>query len=197
MKILNLFRKSSKKSSNSEQTENKKIIYLEDSFCQVELVPVENKLFILNQMSKIENTVGNINSEYGYIECIQRESEPITVKSKNIQFKDVLETIGAELELNECVYCAIGSSFQLSESTVAFGFDSLNVMVTRKSNTVEHLWINGYTKSFAEAEKLAYVVNKLCNEYRLAVCDWDACELIESSDTESMKQYMNGYVIMS
>jgi hypothetical protein len=64
--------------------------FWEDDYCQIEIVPVENKAFILKQAKEIDRFAESSRTNYGYTETFERGTMPVQTLSKEIR-ADYLE----------------------------------------------------------------------------------------------------------
>jgi len=85
-KLLSLFKKLPKTSTTEATIASTKeldiVQYWDDDYCQVELVPVANKEYILKQIDAINKFSEEHHTEQGYTDVYARDSQPTTTKSE-------------------------------------------------------------------------------------------------------------------
>jgi hypothetical protein len=94
MKILDFFKTFFKETTlgNRVKTEGYLPSFWEDDYCQIEIVPFENREFILKTSEQINDLANNSKTEFGFTNTFGRGQMPVTTLSKEIR-TDYLETL--------------------------------------------------------------------------------------------------------
>ncbi|WP_459195695.1 hypothetical protein [Wukongibacter baidiensis] len=172
-----------------------KITFLEDSYSQIELIPSENKEFALAQMDKIDSFSTKNQESFGYRDVLMREVEPKELITRKILLSDAERSLTSLLKYHREVYCLVGSKLVRSKSTVAFGFSKLQIMVTLQDRIIKSIWINGYTKNKDDLTPFKTALEVICKMHNLIICDWEASELIEITETEKFNEYVKSFLL--
>jgi hypothetical protein len=170
--------------------------FWEDDYCQIEIVPSENKSFILKQSEQIEELATKSRTDYGFTETFGRGPMPVTTASKAIRV-DYFEKILTDFKFqkarhirydkNEILNCETGR-------TKAFGFSNFTIFFDIDNNFVKNIWIDiGLIVSALQFNLIQEALYTLGEECELVLIDWNSLELFDLSDKTQVQKYLMGY----
>lgn len=168
----------------------------EDDFCQIEIVPCENKEFIITQSQGISDLAEKSKSGLGFSETFERGSMPFPTLSKEIR-ADYLEYFfsGFELpkakqiryETSEIIDCRNGK-------TKAFGYSNFTIFFEKEDEFAKNIWLSvGLFVSVKQFELIKSVLYSLGEENELVLIDWNSLELTDLRDRRQIDEYLSGH----
>jgi hypothetical protein len=116
----------------------------EDDYCQIEIVPAENKAFIIKQANELEGLTESVKTDHGFTEAFERGAMPSQTLFKKIRAEYLEQTLsGLQFEKakhirynkSEILHCEAGN-------TKAFGFSNFTIFFDTEETFVKTF---GYT----------------------------------------------------
>lgn len=155
----------------------------EDNYKEIEILPLDNAHFCLQQIQEIcENAEGS-GGEFGYSEMHVREKNPSTTANLNILLADIRNVVTNELPEYDAVTTGYGSSYtEKCNNVYAFGknFRTTTLFVElSKEQIVKSLWCTSYIPIF----------QKLPHENKLLFVDWNWCFVSPLQNTKKLEEY--------
>ena len=183
-----LFRNKKQKSEQDETV----IIFHEDFYRQIELVPVEN---YFERNSFIENLPDNAASEYGFEYCRARKEQPIKISERKIYLEPIKELFTPlASDYFTHVEAAYGSTVTYKkENTVVWGFDRYGVFAeTDKDGIVESIYLCQNNKFFIDnnGDTLSKALFLLGQQYDLVLIDWNQEIIIRFYSKPEIEKYL-------
>lgn len=190
------FRKSAK-ADQSQVDPNEYIpLFWEDHYCQIEIVPFENKTFIERQVKQIEELSVKSRSEHGFTETFARASMPVPTISKEIRV-DYLERTLTDFQFPKAKQIQYEQSKILdceSGKTKAFGFSNFTIFFDTEGEFVKNIWIHiGLIVSVQQFDLILAALYSLGEECELVLIDWNSLELFKLDDKLQIQKYLRGY----
>ena len=193
MKLLDIF-----KIFGQKTTVNKEDNYLpsfwEDDFCQIEIVPFENREFIAKTIGQVNELTSNSNIDFGFTKIFAREQIPVTTFSKEIRtdyFHNLL--ISYEFEKAESVLYDSQKTIECETgSTKAYGFHNFTIFFETENEFVKNIWISvDLIVSKRQYDLIKSVLNSLGEECEMLLVDWNVQELFDLTDKTQIDKYLN------
>ncbi len=154
----------------------------EDDYCQIEVLPLENLKFCLEQAGKIREFSEKHRNGLGWDDVYLREDNPRKIIELNITIEDVRNSLEGKLPEYDEVYTDYSSERTLCNRTHAFGKDQGEVifMETDEDGKLISLWCSDPTTD------LYFLPH--CEKFLLADWGWEfICPL---ADKVRMKEYL-------
>jgi len=166
--------------------------FWEDDYCQIEIVPSENKSFILKQAAQIDELSQKSKTRYGFSETFARGSMPTKTSSREIRV-DYLERtlLSSKFQKakhiryeNELLNCEISK-------TKAFGFSNFTVFYDTDTEFVKNIWlIIGLLVSAPQFDLIQHALYTLGVDCELILIDWNSLELLDLADRRQIHKYL-------
>ncbi len=155
----------------------------EDDYCQIEILPVENLSFCLEQAGKIVEFSEKHRNGVGWDDVYLREENPKRILELNIAIEDVRQSLHGNLPEYDEVYTGYGSERTLCNRTYAFGKDHGEVifMETNEDGKLTSLWCSDSTSD----------LYCLPNYERFLLADWGWEFICPLADKASMAEYLS------
>jgi hypothetical protein len=170
--------------------------FWEDDYCQIEIVPVENKAFILKQAKEIDRFAESSRTNYGYTETFERGTMPVQTLSKEIR-ADYLEQSLLGFQFAKAKHIRYENSKILNcdtGKTKAFGFSNFTVFFDIEEEFVKNIWVHiGLIVSVTQFDLIETAFYTLGEECALILIDWNSSELFDLSDKTHIQKYLMGY----
>lgn len=170
--------------------------FWEDDYCQKEIIPVENRSFILDQIKLIEESTKETKTDYGFTALFEREAMPIETISKEIRVGYLEKTLLSYqfkkankiwYEQSKLLDCEKGK-------TKAFGLPSFTIFFDTEKEIVKNIWLHIELivdgTQFAMIEAALYTLGEECG---LAFIDWDSLQLFDLADKKQIQEYLMDY----
>jgi hypothetical protein len=167
--------------------------FWEDDYCQIEVVPFENKMFIQKQSRQIDELAIKSKTDYGFTETFGRDKMPTTTISKEIRvdyFENTLTGFQFEkakqirYDKNEILDCETGK-------TKAFGFSNFTIFFDTEDEFVKNIWIHiGLIVSVTQFELIESALYSLGEDCGLILIDWNSLELFDLADKMQIQKYL-------
>ncbi|MGN6801996.1 MAG: hypothetical protein ACTHJN_08830 [Ginsengibacter sp.] len=167
--------------------------FWEDDYCQIEIVPLENKRFIEKQSEQIDDLASKSRTDYGFIETFARDPMPVTTLSKEIKvgyFEKTLTDFKFQkarhirYDKNEVLNCETGK-------TKAFGFSNFTIFFDTKDEFVKNIWIHiGLIVSVSQFDLIESALYSLGEQFGLLLIDWNSLELFDLKDKTQIQEYL-------
>jgi hypothetical protein len=197
MGFFNFFRffKSSPKQTFTVDKGEYVPILFEDDYCQVEIVPIENKDFIKEQIKQIEKKIEQTATEYGYTEAVERSGMPAPTLSHELRVDALVYNL-TEFDLQPAKYIEYQTREIIVTSTAktkAFGFSDCTIFFDTKDNEFVHnIWIRRDSKISTEhIPSLTSTLYLLGESYEFLLVDWNSLELIDLVDLRQIRRYLS------
>ena len=167
--------------------------FWQDDYCQVEIVPIENKMFIENQSRQIDELAFKSKTDYGFTETFGRDKMPTTTISREIRidyFENMLTGYKFEkakhirYDKNEILDCETGK-------TKAFGFSNFTIFFDSEDEFVKNIWIHiGLIVSMTQFKLIESALYSLGEDCKLILIDWNSLELFDLADKTQIQRYL-------
>lgn len=165
-------------------------------YCQIELVPAENRYFIQKQLEKGEDLRAKSRDHLDSTATSGRASFPITTVSKEIRvdsFEEELTGFGFQKAIrirynqNEVVRCETGS-------VMAFGSSNFTIFFDKEGEFVKNIWVNiGLIVSGPQLDLLRAALYNLGQGYELVLIAWNSKELFDLADRNQVRKFLMDY----
>jgi len=167
--------------------------FWEDDYCQIEIVPIENKASILQQFQKIS---GVEKSDAGFTEIFVREVQPTTTLAREIRV-DYVENMLTRYQFQKARYIYFDGRKLLdciSGDTKAFGFPEFTIFFDVEEYFVKDFWlVISEIKSKETINLIADALSDLAEGLDLVIVDWNSLEIIDLADKALVKRYLSNY----
>jgi hypothetical protein len=168
----------------------------EDDYCQIEIVPLENKTFIQEQTRQIEDLSAQSQTDYGFTETFVRGPLPIPTITKELRV-DYLESTLASFQFQKAKYIQYDGKKVLdceTGNTKAFGFPGFTIFYDTEGEFVKNIWINvGHFSSRPQLDHIQSALYSLGEECEFLLIDWNSLELVKLTDKVEIKNYLMLY----
>jgi len=167
----------------------------EDNYCQIEIIPVENKTQVINSFNQIEQLISKNENENGFTEIYERDKSEFSTLKKQIKisnFENILQNsklIKADrikYENSRMINCEDGNS-------KAYGISDFAIFYDIKENIVNNIWIdyqNFNSENFRYFEEnILETLSEIGTKYNLMLVDWNRLEIIDLKNKIEIKKY--------
>jgi hypothetical protein len=171
--------------------------FWEDDYCQIEIVPVENKEFIKRQIGQIADLSARSRDGHGFTEIFMRGKLPTKTISKELRV-DYLEATLLNFKFLKANYIRFDAREILNceaGDTKAFGFSNFTIFFDTEGEFVKNIWIQHFGL-IVSAQQFDMIQAALCilgEECELILIDWNSSELFELADRVQVQKYLMGY----
>jgi hypothetical protein len=165
---------------------------LEDDYCQIEIVPYENKSFIENQCEQTNDLADKSRTEFGFTEIFVRDSMPVKTITKEIRVDYLEYTLTGfgltkakriKYEQNGIIDCQNGKM-------KAFGFSTFTIFFDFENEFVENIWIHfGGIETTERDELIQSMLYCLGEECELLLVDWNQLVSVDLKNRIQIKRY--------
>jgi hypothetical protein len=170
--------------------------FWDDDYCQIEIVPKENKEFIKKQIGQIEDVSAKSKVDYGFTDIFVRGKMPNPTISKELR-ADYLEKTLLSFQFlkakhirfdgREILNCETGD-------TKAFGFSNFTIFFDTHAEFVKNIWIDIHLiVSAPQFDTIQAALYALGEECELVLIDWNSSELFDLADKTKIEKYLTGY----
>jgi hypothetical protein len=170
--------------------------FWEDDYCQIEIVPFENKTFIQKQVRQIEDLSAKSSTGYGFKETFVRGPMPIPTISKEIRV-DYFEWTLTGLQFQKAKHIRFGEREILdceTGNTKAFGFLNFTIFFDTEGEFLKNIWIHiGLIVSAPQLDLIQTALYILGKECELVLVDWNSLELTDLANKKQIESYLWGY----
>jgi hypothetical protein len=167
--------------------------FWEDDYCQVEIVPSENRDFFQKQSGQIEELASNSRTEYGFTETFGRGLMPVTTVSKQIRVGYFEKTL-TEFKFQKARHIRYDKSEVLNcetEKTKAFGFSNFTIYFDTEDEFVKNIWIGtGVIISAPQFDLIQNALYTLGEECELVLIDWNSLRIYDLADRKQIQSYL-------
>ena len=169
------------------------IYFHEDDYCQIEILPVENLDFCLEQAGLIDESAEAHYDGFGYTEAFVRKENPISLHDKKISAIFFNETLSGILPVKyDEVFTGYASYRVKCEHTSAFGYDDKTVVVfyDEDDGFIINIWLD---LGISQESDIALVQNFFIALSKLGdfiIADWGWCFVEKINNHEKIEQYL-------
>ncbi len=168
-------------------------IFWEDDYCQIEMVPFQNKTFIQKQAEQINELAGKSKTQYGFMETFERGPMPFKTISKKIRVNYLEDTLTGfqflkaryiRYNKNEILECE-------KENTKAFGFTNFTIFFDIENEFVKNIWIStGLISSVTQYDLIVAALCTLGKNCELILIDWNSLSFFDLADKVQVNKYL-------
>ncbi|WP_324673598.1 hypothetical protein [Hymenobacter sp. GOD-10R] len=170
--------------------------FWEDDYCQIEIVPWENKEFIEEQIRRTNNSTVKLRDEHGFTKIFERSSMPITSLSKEFRI-DYWENALVGFGFIKAKYIRYDSGEIIDckkSNTKAYGFTNFTIFFDIEDEFVKNIWLSiGVLDSAKQFETIKLALYCLGEEYEFILIDWNSLELIDLRNRVKIDKYLMAY----
>lgn len=170
--------------------------FWEDDYCQIEIVPVENKDFIIKQSKQINDLSKTSRTDYGFTATFERGAMHVQTLSKEIR-ADYLELTLSGFKFQKAKHIRYNKSEILScerGRIRAFGFSNFTIFFDTEDEFVKNMWVQiGLIVSVTQFDLIESALYILGEECGLILIDWNSLELFDLSDKTQIQKYLMNY----
>ena len=167
--------------------------FWEDDYCQIEIVPSENREFIQKQSGQIDQLASSSRTDYGFTETFGRGPMPVTTVSKEIRVDYFEKTLTdfkfqkarhIRYDKSEILNCEVGK-------TKAFGFSNFTIFFDTEDEFVKNIWLDiGLIVSAPQFDLIQDTLYTLGEDCELALIDWNSLRLYDLADRRQIQDYL-------
>ena len=154
----------------------------EDDYCQIEIIPIENLKFCLEQAGKIAEFSEKHRNGIGWDKIYLREENPKKISELNITIEKIREAFQEKLPEYDEVYTGYSSERILCNNTYAFGVDQGEILFleTDENGKLTSLWCSEPTTD----------LYCLPNYERFLLADWYWEFICPLADKATIEKYL-------
>jgi|APMI01.1.fsa_nt_gi hypothetical protein len=154
----------------------------EDDYCQIEIIPIENLKFCLEQAGKIAEFSEKHRNGIGWDKIYLREENPKKISELNITIEKIREAFQEKLPEYDEVYTGYSSERILCNNTYAFGVDQGEILFleTDENGKLTSLWCSEPTTD----------LYCLPNYERFLLADWCWEFICPLADKATIEKYL-------
>lgn len=167
--------------------------FWEDDYCQIEIVPSENREFIKRQSQQIDELASNSRTGYGFTETFGRGPMPVTTLSKEIR-ADYFEKTLTDFKFQKAKHIRYDKSKILNcetGKTKAFGFSNFTIFFDTEDEFVKNIWLGtGLIVSAPQLDLIQDTLYTLGEECEFILIDWNSLRLYDLADRKQIQDYL-------
>ncbi|AEE52815.1 hypothetical protein [Haliscomenobacter hydrossis] len=171
-------------------------LFWEDDYCQIEIVPFENKEYILKTIGQISDLANNSRTGFGFTETFGRGQMPVSTFSEEIR-TDYLEKLLTGFEFEKAKSINYDSHKILdceTGLTKAYGFSNFTVFFDTEDEFVKNIWLSiSSIVSVRQCDLIKLALYDLGEECEMVLIDWNSLELFDLRDKIQIDKYLNSY----
>lgn len=167
----------------------------EDYYCQIELIPDENKNQVVKIFNQIENLISKNENENGFTEIYERDKSEFSTLRKQININD-FENIFQNSKLLKAHKIKYENFRMINcedEKTKAFGISDFVIFYDIKESIVNNIWIdyqNFDSDNFRNLEEnILEILSEIGTKYNLILVDWNKLEIVDLKNKIEIKKY--------
>ena len=188
------FLRSNKISSDSVDPDEYVPLLWEDDYCQVEIVPEENKAFINEQSTEITGLIDKSRSKFDFAGSFSRGSMPITTLSKKITVNYLENKLTSfnipkiehiRYDSTKIINCKTSKikAYGSSSFTIFFDLDELGF--------IKNIWLSlGLIVEVKVFHTLQSFLHSLGEIDGFVLIDWNSLELLNLKDEHQIQKYL-------
>jgi hypothetical protein len=170
--------------------------FWEDDYCQIEIVPSENRDFIQKQSEQISDLASKSKTDYGFTETFGRGPMAVTTFSKEIRV-DYFEKTLTDFKFQKARHIRYDKSQILNcetGKTKAFGFSNFTIFFDTEGEFVKNIWVGtGLIVSAPQFDLIQDTLYTLGEECELVLIDWNSLRLYDLVDRKQIQDYLMWY----
>jgi hypothetical protein len=170
--------------------------FWEDDYCQVEIVPGDNRTFIEEQIEKIEKFTKTADTGLGFTDALVRAG--MLFPTDKIELRtESFESLLAAANLKKADRIKMdGQHFLPRESpTRAFGIPGFFIFFYAEGEFIKDIWLTpGFIADTAWFDMLLTALIKLGEDFSFILVDWNSLELIDLKNKKDIRKYLAGFV---
>ena len=166
------------------------IYFHEDDYCQIEILPVENFGFCLQQAGLIDEFAEEHRSGGGYTDIFVRDTNPTSIYSKRIP-TDIFESALEGIQKYDEVFSGYSSYREKYEDTSAFGYDvNAAVFYQQKDGFIDNIWLALDIYEENDVSIASNILALLSNLGDFIIVDWGWSFVEKLSNAEIIRLYL-------
>lgn len=169
--------------------------FWDDDYCQIEIVPKENKEFVMKQIGQIEDLSAKSKVDYGFTDIFVRGKMPFPTVSKELR-ADYLEKTLLSFRFQKAKRIRFDGRDILdceTGDTRAFGFSNCTVFFDIQDEFVKNIWIDIHRiDSSPQFDDILAALYTLGEECGLVLIDWNSSALFDLADKSQIERYLVG-----
>ena|GEM_PF-1792276 len=168
------------------------IFFHEDDFCQIELLPVENLAFCLNQANSMSDFSEAHKTDMGYTDIFIRKDAPVSMYSKKISAAMLQKTLGMAIpEFEGVFYAASASRSVRCEHTRAFGqAENVVLFYDHEDGLVKNIWLTLHVTKNADIAATKGIFDVLSKTGDFLLADWGWSFIAPLSNFAAIDTYL-------
>ncbi|HEV2480594.1 MAG TPA: hypothetical protein VGS79_13050 [Puia sp.] len=170
--------------------------FWDDDYCQIEIVPKENKEFIVKQIGQIKDFSAKSKVDYGFTDIFVRGKMLTPTISKELR-ADYLEKTLLSFQFRKANHIRFDGREILdceTGDTRAFGFPNFTIFFDMQGDFVKNIWIDIHLIiSAPQFDIIQAALYALGEECELVLVDWNSSELFDLADKTQIDKYLTGY----
>lgn len=194
--LLKFFRGARTTKQKSDSSEYMPFLW-EDDYCQVEIVPAENREYIFRSFDQIESISSRSATEYGYTEIFMRGKMPAPTSLEELRVDYLCDLFKKYTlcEYEKISYCGEKIIDCKTSSTKAYGFPGATIFFEAGNEFINSLWLSIY--NYVSAKHLDIICSALSDlgeDTEWILVDWNRNEVINLSDRGAIGHYLKSYL---
>ena len=170
------------------------IYFHEDDYCQIEILPVENLGFCLQQLGLIDEFAEEHRVGGGYTDMFVRETNPTSIYSKRIPTA-IFESAFEGIPKFDEVFSGYSSYREKCKYTSAFGYNAnVAVFYEEKDCFIDNIWL---ALDIDEEKDVSAACNILATLSKLGdfiIVDWGWGFVEKLGNTENIRPYLQKWI---
>lgn len=170
--------------------------FWEDDYCQIEIVPFENKEYTFKTIEQISDLANNSRTDFGFTETFGRGQMPVTTFSKEIR-TDYLEKLltSFEFEMAKSINYESHKTLNCETGSIkAYGFSSFTIFFDTSGDFVRNIWVSiSLIVSVKQYNLIKSALYALGEECRMMLVDWNSLVAFDLRDRSQIDTYLMDY----
>ena len=168
----------------------------EDDHCMIELLPFENKDFVIKQAEQVKLFADQHRTEFGFTDAYRLKPSPFPTVSCEIRADYMHNTlISSQLpEFKKIQIQGTGLFETKNIRTKVFGFSDFIFCFEITDEFVKNIWLAA--RSINSASEYEIILNALYNlgeENEFILVDWNRDEVVDLKSRTEISRYLKGY----
>ncbi|WP_405567079.1 hypothetical protein [Polaribacter sp. Asnod6-C07] len=196
LRVFYALKKGNKTKKDVEQYNYDKkttMLFWEDNYLTVELVPKENMEFILADNKRIKKHGEEHFSGKGFTEITEIEEIPFKTEKMRISIEKItklFESIGLS-KYEKLLYCGGGKPTEIENpKTIAYGEFESAIFLEPSNGELKHIWIDSNNWENLPTTKIENGLKAIGKEFDLILVDWISNKVIDLKNEIEIEKYI-------
>jgi hypothetical protein len=169
------------------------IYFHEDDYCQIEILPLSNWDYCVNEIKKIDEFSEAHKAEIGWTDIYLRKEEPESLMNFSITVSDFKESVEKTLAPYSKVTTGYSSHVETCKHTLAWGLGDREFAIFANftpQNLISVLWLDICVLKEANIAPVMETFRNLPKNNELMIADWNWSQVANIGDETNLRNYL-------